>query len=101
VPDPYCVPVATATLSHLASALDVVDAHAGLNYRYRRLIDDSRHVLDAAEIRQTQARGIAKKLMVLVKAAGQDFRAELTTSERNLLDAGLAQADELVRADPR
>jgi hypothetical protein len=96
VPDPYD-PVATVGLSRLAKALDVLSVHADLNHRYRKLIHDSRLVLGAEKIRRTQARGIAKKLLVLAKAAGPDFRAALATTDRDLLDAGLAQADELIR----
>lgn len=97
--DPYQVQVATTRLSRLAGALDVVDAHADLNHRYRRLITDSRQSLAAEEIRLTQARGIAKKLMVLVKAAGTGFADGLDAADRKALEAGLAQADELVYAD--
>lgn len=99
VQDPYQVQVATTRLSRLAGALDVVDAHADLNHRYRRLITDSRQSLAAEEIRLTQARGIAKKLMVLVKAAGTGFADGLDAADREALEAGLAQADELVYAD--
>lgn len=99
VQDPYHVQIATARLSRLTAALDVVDAHAELNHRYRRLITDSRTALSGEEVRLTQARGIAKKLMVLVKAAGVDFADQLPAAERRTLDAGLAQADQLVYAD--
>ncbi|MBA8827066.1 hypothetical protein FHX42_004450 [Saccharopolyspora lacisalsi] len=94
--DPYFVRVTTAELSRLAEALNVVDEHAELNHRYRKLIHDSRQQLDAEEVRLTQARGMAKKLMVLVRAAGQGFRDDLGAAERASLDAGLSQADELV-----
>lgn len=94
--DPYFVPVATAELTRLSSALDVLDQHAQLNHRYRKLITDSREILAAERIRLTQARGIAKKLMVLVKAAGPDFRTILNASDREALEAGLTQADELI-----
>jgi hypothetical protein len=93
--DPYA-PVATVGLSHLAKALDVLSVHADLNHRYRKLMHDSRQVLGGEEIRRTQARGIAKKLLVLAKAAGPDFRAGLPATDRDLLDAGLAQANELI-----
>ncbi|MEV0085582.1 hypothetical protein [Saccharopolyspora sp. NPDC050642] len=96
MPDPYFVLVSTAELADLASALDVVDDRAELNHRYRKLIADSRQVLAAEEIRLTQARGLAKRLMVLVKAAGPDFRDGLPETARAALDAGLAQADALV-----
>lgn len=94
--DPYHVRVPTADLSRLAEALTVVDEHAELNHRYRKLIHDSRQQLAADDVRLTQARGMAKKLMVLVRASGQDFREGLTAADRDVLDAGLAQADELV-----
>lgn len=75
----------------------VLDAHAELNHRYRKLIDDSRQVLDDPEIRLTQARGVAKKLLVLTKAAGEDLLAGLREHERDRLHAGLAQARDLIR----
>ncbi|RCW46811.1 hypothetical protein DFQ14_101150 [Halopolyspora algeriensis] len=99
VDDPYHVRMPTAGLSRLAEALNVVDEHAELNHRYRKLIHDSRELLVGEEVRLTQARGMAKKLMVLVRAAGTDFRECLTARNREVLDAGLAQADELVYGD--
>lgn len=89
--------VATSELSGLAEALRVVDAHADLNRRYRTLIDDSRRLLDGTDIRLTQARGVAKKLLVLAKAAGEDLTATLSDQERDRLDAGLTQARDLLR----
>ncbi|MDR7302426.1 hypothetical protein [Haloactinomyces albus] len=89
----------TAELSRLAEALTVVDRHAELNHRYRKLIHDSRTLLANEDVRLTQARGMAKKLMVLVRAAGTDFRETLAPRNREVLDAGLAQADELVYGD--
>ncbi len=97
VNDPHEVRVATAELSRLANALAVVDQHAELNQRYRKLIRDSGQVLAGSDIRLTQARGIAKKLLVLVKAAGPDFRTTLAPAEVEVLDVGLSQADELIR----
>lgn len=88
--------VPTSELSRLAAALDVVDARAELNHRYRRLITDSREALAAPRVRLTQARGLAKKLMVLVKAAGPEFRDGLPAAEQVAVRDGLAQADELV-----
>ncbi|WP_243790162.1 hypothetical protein [Saccharopolyspora gloriosae] len=88
--------VPTAELARLAAALDVVDARAELNHRYRRLITDSRAALATPQVRLTQARGIAKKLMVLVKAAGPEFRDGLPPAEQAALRDGLAQADELI-----
>lgn len=99
VQDPYHVQVDTARLSRMSAALDVVDEHAELNHRYRRLITDSRHAMSGETVRLTQARGIAKKLMVLVKAAGTDFADRLPAAERRTLTEGLEQADELVYAD--
>lgn len=96
VSEPSEQQVATAELSRLAAALDVVDARAELNHRYRKLITDSRQALAARQVRLTQARGIGKKLMVLVKAAGPEFRTALDETEAAAIDAGLAQADELV-----
>jgi hypothetical protein len=92
--------IATAELGHLSAALAVVNAHADLNRRYRKLISDSQQVLDGPEIRRTQARGIAKKLLVLVKAAGPDFPAGLSRPDRDRLEDGLAQAADLLR-EPR
>lgn len=94
--DPYHVHLATTDLSRLGPALDVLDRHAELNHRYRKLIEDSRQALAADEVRLTQARGIAKKLLVLVKASGPEFRDALGGSAREALDAGLAQADNLL-----
>lgn len=86
----------SAELSRLAVALDVVDARAEINHRYRRLITDSRTALEASRVRITQARGIAKKLMVLVKAAGPGFVDGLPEAERTAVRDGLAQADDLI-----
>lgn len=99
VQDPYYVRVPTAELSRLAAALTVVDGHADIHHRYRKLIDDSRVLLAADDVRLTQARGMAKKLMVLVRAAGDDFRESLAPADRDTLDRGLAQADGLVYGD--
>ncbi|GDY28611.1 hypothetical protein [Gandjariella thermophila] len=94
--DPYHVQVPTAELRRLALALDVVDRHADLNHRYRRMIADSRAVLSADHVRLTQARGLAKRLMVLAKAAGPALREDVPKPDRDALEAGLRQADELV-----
>nr|WP_218862689.1 hypothetical protein [Actinopolyspora biskrensis] len=80
-------------------AMDVVDRHAELNHRYRKLIHDSREMLAAPDVRLTQARGMGKKLMVLVRAAGEGFREALPAEQRAELDAGLTQADDLVYGD--
>ena len=88
--------VPSPELSRLAAALDVLDKHAELNHRYRRLITDSRSALSAPLLRTTQARGIGKKLLVLVKAAGPGFPDTLAAADRTALEDGLAQADELV-----
>lgn len=97
--DPFQAQVDPAGLARLAAALDLLDAHAELNHRYRRLITDSQHLLRGERMRLTQARGIAKKLMVLVKAAGPEFTEGLAEADRAAIEAGLAQADELVYAD--
>lgn len=97
--DPYLLRVPTDRLSPLAEALEVVDRHAEINHRYRKLIHDSREMLAATDVRLTQARGMGKKLMVLVRAAGPGFREGLPPEQRRALDAGLAQADELVHGD--
>lgn len=94
--DPYEEAVATSELARLANALDVVDRRAELNHRYRKLIHDSRALLAQQQVRLTQARGIAKKLMVLVRAAGSDFREQLDEQRARAIDDGLAQANELV-----
>ncbi len=96
VEDPYRVQVPTADLRRLVNALDVVDEHAELNHRYRKLITDSRQMLAAEQVRLTQARGLAKRLMVLVKAAGPQLRDGLDADRLDQLAAGLTQADELV-----
>lgn len=95
VTDPYHVAVATSELARLSEAFDVVE-RADLNDRYRKLIHDARNLLAQEQIRLTQARGIAKKLMVLARRAGEDFRDGLDCSSATALEAGLAQADELV-----
>ena len=97
MPDPYRTTVATSDLDRLSVALDVVDQHAELNHRYRKLLHDSRQVLASSEIRLTQARGVAKKLLVLVKAAGPAMRSGLRAEDDAAVDAGLAQADDLIR----
>ncbi len=94
--DLYEEAVATSELARLANALDVVDRRAELNHRYRKLIHDSRALLAQQQVRLTQARGIAKKLMVLVRAAGSDFREQLDEQQARAIDDGLAQANELV-----
>ncbi|SDJ79677.1 hypothetical protein SAMN04487820_102136 [Actinopolyspora mzabensis] len=86
-------------MSPLAEAFEVVDRHAEINHRYRKLIHDSREMLAATDVRLTQARGMGKKLMVLVRAAGPDFRERLSPEQLRLLDAGLRQADDLVYGD--
>ncbi|QUH05235.1 hypothetical protein HUO13_34650 [Saccharopolyspora erythraea] len=98
--DPYFVLVETSELRGLVGALDVVDERAELNHRYRKLIADSRRVLEGPQVRLTQARGIAKRLMVLVKAAGPGFADGLDERERAALEDGLAQADSLVHRGP-
>jgi len=95
VTDPYRVLVATSELGRLSGALDVVE-RAAFNDRYRKLITDSREQLAQREIRLTQARGIAKKLMVLSRRAGADFHAGLDEPSTAQLRAGLDQANELV-----
>jgi len=95
VTDPYYVLVATADLARLSEALDVVE-RADFNDRYRKLISDSRELLAQEQVRLTQARGIAKKLMVLSRRPGADFHAGLDEAGAALLRAGLDQADELV-----
>lgn len=94
--DPYGEAVVTSELARLANALEIVDRWAELNHRYRKLIHDSRALLAQQQVRLTQARGIAKKLMVLVRAAGSDFRELLDEQQARVLDDGLAQANELV-----
>ncbi|MDA3624952.1 hypothetical protein OU415_05860 [Saccharopolyspora sp. WRP15-2] len=94
--DPYFVQVNTAELADLGRAFDVIDRHAEINDRYRAMLAASQQVLAADEIRLTQARGLAKRLMVLVKAAGPGFRDSLPAEARTALDAGSAQASALV-----
>lgn len=96
VSDPYSTIIATSDLEPLAAAMKVVDEHAEFNHRYRRMLGDSRQLLAAEEIRLTQARGLAKKLLVLVRAAGAQMRAELDTGESEAIDSGLARANELI-----
>ncbi|WP_235877999.1 hypothetical protein [Saccharopolyspora karakumensis] len=93
--DPYFVQVATSELADLTRALELLD-RADLNHRYRKMLDESRQLLTADQIRLTQARGLAKRLMVLIKAAGPDFPATLDDEAREILRAGEAKADDLV-----
>ncbi|SDU66440.1 hypothetical protein SAMN04489733_7941 [Amycolatopsis keratiniphila] len=81
----------------MAHAITMVEDHADLNHRYQALIDDSHVVLSSDQIRLTQARGLAKRLVVLVKAADTELQAELTKTQRDVIDAGLSQADALIR----
>lgn len=93
---PYVDHVPTAELGRLAAALHVVEEHAELNHRYNKLISESQRQLAGQRVRLTQARGIAKKLMVLVRAGGDELRGKLSTTEGETLDAGMAEANELV-----
>ncbi|QGK71567.1 hypothetical protein GIY23_20435 [Allosaccharopolyspora coralli] len=95
--DPTTPLVATADLDGLAGAFTVLDTHAELNHRYRKLIEDSYAQLAAERVRLTQARGMAKKVQVLVRAAGPEFRDTLGEPERTALDAGLTQAETLIQ----
>lgn len=94
--DPEQAHLATARLAELAGALDVIDEHAELNHRYRKLIDISRQALGNEYVRLSQARGIAKRIMVLVRASGAGFAESLPEAERTRLDAGLTRANVLV-----
>ncbi|MGW1677235.1 hypothetical protein [Saccharopolyspora sp. NPDC002376] len=94
--DPYFVQVNTAELTDLGRAFEVIDQHAEINRRYREMLTASQQILAADAIRLTQARGLAKRLMVLIKAAGPDFRGSLPEDARTALDAGSAQANALV-----
>ncbi|MDV6014671.1 hypothetical protein F8178_19615 [Haloechinothrix sp. LS1_15] len=79
----------------MAQLLRLLDEHAELNHRYRKLITESLRTLEAERIRLTQARGIAKRLIVLVRAAGPELRSRLNEQESQVVDRGLAQANEL------
>lgn len=92
--------IATSGLVPLSSALRVLEARAELNHRYRRLIDESLATLSAGHIRRTQARGVAKKVVVLARTAGPGLRSTLAVAERDALDAGVAQAEELISQQP-
>ncbi|MEB3368686.1 hypothetical protein [Saccharopolyspora mangrovi] len=94
--DPYHVQVETADLADLTRALQLLDTRADLNDRYRKMLHESLAMLAEPQIRLTQARGLAKRLMVLIKAAGPDFPATLTADARETLAAGEAKADDLV-----
>jgi len=88
--------VPTSELSRLSAAMNLMDHHVDLGPRYHKLITESQQQLAGTDVRLSQARGIAKKLMVLAKASGDELRHGLTDTEAEVLDAGLAQADELV-----
>lgn len=94
--DPYFVQVETAELADLTRALELLDSHADLNHRYRKMLDESRQLLAEPQIRLTQARGLAKRLMVLIKAAGPGFPDTLAADARETLSAGEAKANDLV-----
>ncbi|WP_235874890.1 hypothetical protein [Saccharopolyspora aridisoli] len=94
--DPYFVQVETSELADLTRALELLDSRADLNHRYRKMLDESRQLLTADQIRLTQARGLAKRLMVLIKAAGPDFPGTLEHESREILRAGETKADDLV-----
>jgi len=92
----YLELVPTSELSRISTAMELMDRHVDLGPRYHKLITESRQQLTGTEVRLTQARGIAKKLMVLAKASGDDLRNRLSDTENSTLDAALEQADELV-----
>lgn len=94
--DPYYIQIATSDLAELARALEILDEHSDLNHRYRKMLDESRQMLTADEVRLTQARGLAKRLMVLLKAAGEEFPDSLSEDLRTALDAARERADSLV-----
>ena len=94
--DPYFVQVNTADLADLTRALELLDAEAPLNDRYRKMLTESRDLLAAPQIRLTQARGLATRLMVLINAAGPDFPGTLGEDGVETLNAGKTQADDLV-----
>lgn len=83
--------------------MQILDAHADINHRYRKLIHESLRDLDKQHVRLTLARGIAKRLIVLSRAAGAAVREQLTAGEAETLDTALAKADRLVYQanDPR
>nr|WP_228046570.1 hypothetical protein [Saccharopolyspora sp. HNM0983] len=83
----------------LARALRALDEHAELNHRYRAMLTESRELLAAPEIRLTQARGLAKRLVVLCRAAGPV--AEFPAHAADALRAGQQQAESLINdAEP-
>ena len=80
---------------HLEAGLTLEEVVEAVNEGFRE--GERRARLDGNRIRLTQVRGLAKRLVVLAKAAGPEMRARLTRAERGLLDVGLAQADGLIR----
>lgn len=99
MPDPYTTQVDTRRLEPLAEALRALDEHAELNHRYRKMLTETRELLTAPEIRLTQARGAAKRLVVLCRAAGPVD--EFPAYAADALRAGQEQADELINdAEP-
>lgn len=97
--DPYTTLVDTSRLEPLAAALRALDEHAELNHRYRKMLTETRELLRTPEIRLTQARGAAKRLVVLCRAAGavDEFPGHAADAVR----AGQEQADSLINdAEP-
>lgn len=94
VADPYTTLVDTRRLGPLAEALRALDEHAELNHRYRTMLTETRELLTAPEIRLTQARGVAKRLVVLSRAAGS--ADELPAHAADAVRAGRVQADALI-----
>ncbi|SNR55705.1 hypothetical protein SAMN06265360_1109 [Haloechinothrix alba] len=93
--DPSDAGIPTEQLTAVSGALDLLDRHAELNHRYRKLITESQRELATDRVRLTLARGIAKRLIVLIRAAGPQLRAELDEREQRVLDEALAHAEEL------
>ncbi|AUS77679.1 hypothetical protein C1701_04080 [Actinoalloteichus sp. AHMU CJ021] len=91
----------TPDLSPLETAMELLDRHATLNDRYRRLIADARPVFVDPAPRGSQVRGVAKKLIVLVRAARAELDRVLAPEQVAAVERGERVAWRVLRDEPR
>lgn len=77
--------------------MELLDRHATLNDRYRRLVSDARPVFVEPAPRTSQVRGVAKKLIVLVRAARGELDRVLTPDQVAAVERGERVAWSLLR----